>query len=121
MHLGGKSQESYKLDAIANVELGERKLSYDEYDSLHNLYQENYQKFIDYNIKDVDLLLKLEDKLKLIEMAITLAYDTKSNFEDVFAQTRMWDSLIYNHLLPKKIIVPPKNFKRRYLHLKVCM
>ena len=72
MHTGGKSQESYKLDAIANVELGERKLSYDEYDSLHNLYQENYQKFIDYNIKDVDLLLKLEDKLKLIEMAITL-------------------------------------------------
>jgi len=110
---GGKSQESYKLDAIANVELGERKLSYDEYDSLHNLYQENYQKFIDYNIKDVDLLLKLEDKLKLIEMAITLAYDTKSNFEDVFAQTRMWDSLIYNHLLPKKIIVPPKKFKKK--------
>ena len=110
---GGKSQESYKLDAIANVELGERKLSYDEYDSLHNLYQENYQKFIDYNIKDVDLIIKLEDKLKLIEMAITLAYDTKSNFEDVFAQTRMWDSLIYNHLLPKKIIVPPKKFKKK--------
>ncbi len=110
---GGKSQESYKLDAIANVELGERKLSYDEYDSLHNLYQENYQKFIDYNIKDVDLIIKLEDKLKLIEMAITLAYDTKSNFEDVFAQTRMWDSLIYNHLLPQKIIVPPKKFKKK--------
>ena len=110
---GGKSQESYKLDAIANVELGERKLSYDEYDSLHNLYQENYQKFIDYNIKDVDLIIKLEDKLKLIEMAITLAYDTKSNFEDVFAQTRMWDSLIYNHLLPQKIVVPPKKFKKK--------
>jgi len=110
---GGKSQESYKLDAIANVELGERKLSYDEYDSLHNLYQENYQKFIDYNIKDVDLIIKLEDKLKLIEMAITLAYDTKSNFEDVFAQTRMWDSLIYNHLLPQNIIVPPKKFKKK--------
>ena len=110
---GGKSQESYKLDAIANVELGERKLSYDEYDSLHNLYQENYQKFIDYNIKDVDLIIKLEGKLKLIELALTLAYDTKTNFEDVFAQTRMWDSLIYNHLLPKKIIVPPKKFKRK--------
>ena len=110
---GGKSQESYKLDAIANVELGERKLSYDEYDNLHNLYQENYQKFIDYNIKDVDLIIKLEGKLKLIELALTLAYDTKTNFEDVFAQTRMWDSLIYNHLLPKKIIVPPKKFKKK--------
>ena len=46
-------------------------------------------------------------------MAITLAYDTKSNFEDVFAQTRMWDSLIYNHLLPKNIIVPPKKFQKK--------
>ncbi len=110
---GGKSQESYKLDAIANVELGERKLSYDEYDSLHNLYQENYQKFIDYNIKDVDLILQLEGKLKLIELALTLAYDTKTNLEDVFAQTRMWDSLIYNHLLPKNIIVPQKKFKKK--------
>ena len=110
---GGKSQESYKLDAIANVELGERKLSYDEYDSLHNLYQENYQKFIDYNIKDVDLILQLEGKLKLIELALTLAYDTKTNLEDVFAQTRMWDSLIYNHLLRKNIIVPQKKFKKK--------
>ena len=110
---GGKSQESYKLDAIANVELGERKLSYDEYDSLDNLYKENYQKFIDYNIKDVDLILQLEGKLKLIELALTLAYDTKTNLEDVFAQTRMWDSLIYNHLLRKNIIVPQKKFKKK--------
>ncbi len=69
---GGKSQESYKLDNIANVELGEKKISYDEYDNLHQLYKLNYQKFIEYNIKDVDLILKLEDKLKLLELAVTL-------------------------------------------------
>ena len=108
---GGKSQESYKLDNIANVELGEKKLSYDEYDSLHQLYKLNYQKFIEYNIKDVDLILKLEDKLKLLELAVTLAYDTKTNYEDVFAQTRMWDSLTYSYLLEKKIIVPPRIVK----------
>jgi DNA polymerase elongation subunit (family B) len=105
---GGNSQESYKLDSIANVELGESKLSFDEYDNLHQLYKLDHQKFIEYNIKDVELVMKLEDKLKLIELAITLAYDTKTNFEDVFAQTRMWDALIYNHLLEKKIIVPPR-------------
>lgn len=105
---GGKSQESYRLDAIAQVELGEGKLSYDEYDNLHALYRLNHQKFIEYNIKDVRLVMRLEDKLKLIELALTLAYDTKCNYEDVFAQTRMWDSLTYAYLFEKGIIVPPR-------------
>jgi DNA polymerase elongation subunit (family B) len=108
---GGKSQESYKLDNIANVELGDSKLSYDEYDNLHALYRENYQKFIEYNIKDVELILRLEDKLKLIELGLTLAYDTKTNYEDIFAQTRMWDAMTYSYLLEKGIIVPPKVVK----------
>jgi DNA polymerase elongation subunit (family B) len=110
---GGNSQESYRLDAIANVELGESKISYDEYDNLHQLYKLNYQKFIDYNIKDVELIVKLEDKLKLIELGLTLAYDTKTNFEDVFAQTRMWDALIYNNLLAKNIIIPPREVQKK--------
>ena len=108
---GGRSQESYRLDNIANVEVGESKLSYDEFDSLHALYRLNFQKFIDYNIKDVELIFKLENKLKLIELGLTLGYDTKTNFEDIFAQTRMWDALIYNYLLSKNIIVPPKEVK----------
>ena len=110
---GGKSQESYRLDNIAQVELGEGKISYDEYENLHQLYRLNYQKFIEYNIKDVALILKLEDKLKLIELALTLAYDTKCNYEDVFAQTRMWDSLTYSYLLGKGIIVPPKETQEK--------
>ena len=110
---GGKSQESYRLDNIANVELGESKISYDEFDNLHQLYKLNYQKFIDYNIKDVELIVKLESKLKLLELALTLAYDTKCNYEDVFAQTRMWDSLIYSYLFEKKIVVPPKVIKEK--------
>jgi DNA polymerase elongation subunit (family B) len=75
------------------------------------LYRENFQKFIEYNIKDVELIIKLEDKLKLLELAVTLAYDTKSNFEDVFAQTRMWDALTYSYLREKDIIVPPRVVK----------
>jgi DNA polymerase elongation subunit (family B) len=106
---GGKSQESYSLNNICNVELGESKISYEEFDNLHALYRLNHQKFIEYNIKDVELVLKLEQKLKLIELGLTLAYDTKTNYEDIFAQTRMWDSLIYNYLFERKIIVPPKS------------
>jgi DNA polymerase elongation subunit (family B) len=104
----GRSQESYRLDNIAHVELGERKLSYAEYGSLHNLYIENFQKFIEYNIKDVTLVDRLEEKHKLIELALTLAYDNKCNYEDVFTQVRMWDVICFNHLKEKDIVVPPK-------------
>ena len=110
---GGKSQESYRLDAIAQVELGEGKISYDEFDNLHALYRLNYQKFIEYNIKDVELIIKLEEKLKLLELGVTLAYDTKTNFEDIFAQTRMWDSMTYAYLFEKSIIVPPRIVKEK--------
>jgi DNA polymerase elongation subunit (family B) len=110
---GGKNVENYRLDTVASVELGKSKLSYDEYDSLHQLYKLDYQRFIDYNIKDVRLVLELEDKLKLIELALTLAYDTKCNYDDVFAQTRMWDALIYNYLLDKKIVVPPRRIANK--------
>ena len=105
---GGKSQESYRLDNIANVEIGERKLSYDEYDNLHELYRLNHQKFIEYNIRDVVLVERIDDKLKLLELGLTLAYDTKCNYEDIFAQTRMWDSMTYSYLFNKGIIVPPR-------------
>ena len=111
---GGKNVENYRLDTVASVELGESKLSYDEYDSLHQLYKQDYQKFIDYNIKDVKLVLRLEDKLKLVELALTLAYDTKTNYDDVFAQTRMWDALIYNYLLEKNIVVPPRRIANKF-------
>ena len=110
---GGKSQESYRLDNIAQVELGEGKIAYDEYDNLHTLYRLNFQKFIEYNIRDVEIIIKLEEKLKLLELGVTLAYDTKTNFEDIFAQTRMWDSMTYAYLFEKGIIVPPRITKSK--------
>jgi len=105
---GGNSRDSYRLDNIANIELGKGKLSYDEFDNLQQLYQLNYQKYIEYNVIDTTLIIDLDDKLKLIDLALTLAYDSKSNYEDVFTQTRMWDALIYNYLLERNIIVPFK-------------
>ena len=106
-------QESYRLDHIAFVELGERKLDYSEVENLHQLYKTDYQKFIDYNIKDVELVDKLEDKMRLIEQALTLAYDAKVNYGDVFTQVRMWDTLIHNYLLERNIVIPPKETKEK--------
>ena len=102
------NQESYRLDHIAFVELGERKLDYSEQGSLHLLYKNDFQKFIEYNIKDVELVEQLEDKMKLIEMLVSLAYLSKVNYGNTFGQVRMWDTLIYNHLLRKNVVIPPK-------------
>ena len=99
-------QESYRLDHIAFSELGESKMDYSEYGTLHQLYRLDFQKFMEYNIKDVELIVRLEDKMKLLELAMTLAYDNKVNFDDVFAQVRMWDAIIYNHLKKSNIVIP---------------
>ena len=105
---GGQSQESYRLDAIAHEEIGERKLSYEEYGNLHTLYRENFQTFVDYGIKDVELVGRIDDKLKLLELTLTLAYDSKTNPDDAFSQVRMWDAILYNYLRKKNTIIPPK-------------
>ena len=102
------NQESYRLDHIAHVELGKRKLDHSEYENFKDFYTRDWQKFLEYNIQDVELIDLLEDKMKLIELALTMAYDAKVNLEDVYSQVRMWDTMIYNYLLPKNIVVPPR-------------
>ena len=99
-------QESYALNHIANVVLGERKLSYEEFGSLRNLYNENHQLYIDYNIKDVELVERIDEKMGLIELAMTLAYKAGVNLTDVFGTTSIWDSIVYRELNRKNIVVP---------------
>ena len=102
------NQESYKLDYICSVELNEKKLDHSEYDTFKEFYQNDWQKFIEYNIHDVRLVDKLDNKMKLLDLAFTMAYDAKVNYEDVFSQVRMWDNYIYVELLKRKIAIPPK-------------
>ncbi len=99
-------QESYKLDHIAHVVLGEKKLSYEEYSNLHTLYKHNHQKFIDYNIKDVELVDRIEDKLGLITLCMTMAYKGGVNYNDTFGTTLIWDTIIYRKLFANNIVVP---------------
>ena len=103
-----KAQESYRLDHIASVELGQKKLDHSEFDTFKDFYTQGWQKFVEYNIIDVELVDRLEDKMKLIELAIVMAYDAKANYADVFSQVRMWDTIIYNYLKKRNIVIPPK-------------
>jgi DNA polymerase elongation subunit (family B) len=103
------NQESYRLDYIAQVELGQKKLDHSEFDTFKDFYNGNWKKFVDYNIIDVELVDRLEDKMKLIELALTMAYDAKVNFVDVMYQVRMWDTIIYNYLKKRNIVIPPRD------------
>ena len=98
------TRESYKLDFIAETELGEKKLE-SGFETFKEFYEGDWNRFVDYNIVDTVLIDKLEDKMKLIELAITMAYDAKCNYNDVFSAVRTWDSLLYNHLWEKKIVI----------------
>ncbi len=102
------NQESYRLDHIALVELDQQKLDHSEFENFKEFYTQDWQKFVEYNVHDVELVDRLEHKMKLLELAVTMAYDAKVNFEDVYSQVRMWDTLIYNYLKERKICVPPR-------------
>ena len=102
------NQESYRLDHIAMVELGEQKLDHSEFDTFRDFYTGNWQKFIDYNIHDVELVDRMEDKMRLIELCLTMAYDARQNYEDVYSQVKTWDNIIFNFLRKDNIVVPQK-------------
>ncbi len=107
-------QESYALNHIAYVVLGEKKLSYEESGSLKNLYKDDHQKYIDYNMKDVQLVDRLEEKMALITLALTIAYKGGVNYQDTFGVTAIWESIIYRKLNLSKVVVPLSDNEKPY-------
>jgi DNA polymerase elongation subunit (family B) len=100
------NQPSYKLDYISQIELGEKKIDYSEYGNLLELYKNDHQKFIEYNIHDCVLVDRLDDKMKFLEQVMAMAYDAKVNYNDVMTTVRPWDIIIHNYLLEQNIVIP---------------
>ena len=105
-------QESYKLDHIGYVVVGEKKLSYEEHVNLYTLYKEDHQKFIDYNIKDVQLVDRIDQKMGLISLALTMAYKGGVNVQDTFGTTAIWESIIYRRLMSNNIVCPLEQIEK---------
>lgn len=152
-----KAQENYKLDTIANLEIGFKKVENPTGGSFRDFYTgqfevrqkpkdddteirklayirtklydhyketgEGYEKwealdkkiramcaqtFIDYNIRDVELVDKIDNKRKYISLAMTIAYSAQCNYEDVFSPVKTWDYILYNHLYHKGLVIPIK-------------
>ncbi len=100
------NRESYRLDVIAEIELGQKKLDHSEFETFKDFYTKGWQKFVDYNLVDVDLVDRLEEKMKLIDLVMLMAYDAKCNYTDTFRQVRLWDVIIYNYLHKRNIVLP---------------
>ena len=98
------AQESYKLDYICKVELGAGKLE-NPHDTFREFYTKDWALFVEYNITDTVRVSQLEDKMKLIELILTMAYDAKCNYQDIFSAVRTWDCILYNHLWNKKTVI----------------
>lgn len=99
-------QESWKLDHIANVVLGEAKLDYSEYGTLTQLYEQNPQLYLDYNLKDTWLIQRFEDETGLLSLVMTVAYGGGVNYNDAFGTVGIWETTLYRRLI-KEGRVPP--------------
>ena len=110
------NQESYSLDHISHIELDKKKIDYSEYGNLHTLYKNNYSLYLEYNVKDVTLVEDLEDKLGLLELSMTMAYNAKCNYSDTFGMVKYWETIIYNFLKEQNIQTPPQKLEKTKHH-----
>ena len=110
------NQESYSLDHISHIELDKQKIDYSEYGNLHTLYKNNYSLYLEYNVKDVTLVEDLEDKLGLLELTMTMAYNAKCNYSDTFGMVKYWETIIYNFLKEQNIQTPPQKLEKTKHH-----
>lgn len=101
-------QESWKLDHIANVVLGEKKLDYSEYGNLTALYEQNPQLYLDYNLKDTWLIQRFEDETGLLSLVMTVAYGGGVNYNDAFGTVGIWETTLYRRLIKEGRVPPVK-------------
>ena len=97
---------SYRLDAIGEDEVGEKKVSYEG--TLNDLYENDLEKFVQYNIQDVKLVKKLDDKLDFIEIARGLAHLGHVPYESIYMSSHYLEGAILVYLKKNNIVAPNK-------------
>ena len=101
-----EKKQSYALDSIGEVELGERKVAYEG--SLDKLYNTDFEKFLDYNRQDVMLLKNLDKKLNYLDIANQVAHDTTVLIPATLGTVAVTEQAIVNKAHSKGLIVPNK-------------
>jgi DNA polymerase elongation subunit (family B) len=101
-----ESRHSYSLDAIGEMEVGERKTAYEG--SLDQLYNKDFKKFIEYNRQDTMLIVKIHNKLKFLDLANALAHENTVLLPTVMGSVAMIEMAIYNEAHERGFVVPDK-------------
>jgi len=99
-------QPNYRLDTIGRLEVGMGKVSYDG--SLDDLFRNDLQKFIEYNLQDVRILVEMDKKLKLIELVRGICHLGHVPYEDYGFSSKFLEGTIVTYLHRKGIIVTNK-------------
>ena len=101
-------RESYALDHISKMELGEGKLDFSDVAKNHwELFEKDFQRAIEYNIVDCRRVFNIDQRLLFIDLIISVGYMAHAQFSDCMGTVKIWDALLYNKLLHKKVMVPP--------------
>jgi DNA polymerase elongation subunit (family B) len=101
-----EERHSYRLDAIAEYELGETKTVYEG--TLDQLYNNDFRKFIEYNRQDCALLDKLDKKLKFIDLANTVAHENTVLIQTTMGAVAVTEQAIINEAHHRGMIVPTR-------------
>jgi DNA polymerase elongation subunit (family B) len=101
-----EERHSYRLDAIAEYELGERKTQYEG--TLDQLYNNDFKTFIEYNRQDTSLLDRLDKKLKFIDLANTIAHENTVLLQTTLGAVAVTEQAIINEAHHRGMIVPSR-------------
>ena len=111
-----RDEPSMRLDAIGEKYVGLGKIEYDG--SLDRLFEDDIQKFIQYNFRDVEILKELDEKFEYIGLVKNLSHKGKHNYGEVYANTKTQDGAISAYLLGQNIVPPSRDrnpiFKKGY-------
>ena len=99
-----EERHTYRLDAIGEMEIGERKTVYEG--TLDQLYNNDFRKFIEYNRQDCALLNKLDRKLKFIDLANTIAHENTVLLQTTMGAVAVTEQAIVNEAHHRGLIVP---------------
>lgn len=104
-----RKKPSYKLDDIAEYELDRKKLDYSGYDDLEDFMLKNPSEYIRYNLIDVELVWRVDEKIRYTELAFVQSMQAHSIPENILSPTNLWDNLIYNKFHHEKKAIPLKD------------
>ena len=102
-----EKKESYKLNNVCMEELGEGKLEYDG--RINDLFVDDWNKFVEYNVQDVILVKKLHKKFKFIELAYDIAYASLISPEKTFSSMAIHTGYILKFLHNKNLVMPARS------------